>query len=283
MMRADGLEVAARWGAGAVIAALVCAGGVLAGGVADWTGVGRERAALAAATVREAGAARLLSAAGARSRETVARPGEPTARVPVERLLELAARAQASGLQLRELGRAPAGADAKATRSAADGAPDERLRLVADGGFGAIRAFLAGLASLPELVVPAVVEVRRDGDVNRLETGLDVFATLLPGVSDASGANGATNAGARGDPFADAGLTADADGARSPAGALRLVGVLRDARRGLALFEGDGAAWSVGAGERIGDEQVAAIDLGGVTLNGRGTARRVPLHDGGAG
>ncbi len=273
--RADRLAGAARWGAGVAIAGAVWGGGVLAGGAADWSGLGRERAALAAVVAHEARAARLLSMLRAQPREVGSQTDGPAGRAPGERVLQIAAHAQACGLQLRELGRAPAGRDPQATGGAAEGGPDERLGLVAAGGFGAIRAFLAGLAALPQLVVPALVEVRRDGEANRLETRLEVFSRLVS--ADPTGVSGGVG---QGDPFAGELLADEA----SPAfGAARLVGVWRDARRGLALFENDGAAWSVEAGERVGDERVAGIDLGGVILRGRGAPRRIPLRDEAAG
>ncbi|WDD96094.1 hypothetical protein Bsp3421_006287 [Burkholderia sp. FERM BP-3421] len=267
--RTDRLAGAARCGAGVAIAGAVWGGGVLAGGAADWSGLGRERAALVAVVAHEARAAQQLSIRRAQARASVARPDGPTGWAPGERVLQLAAHAQACGLQLRELDRAPAGRDPEAAGRAAEGGPDERLTLVAVGGFGAIRAFLAGLAALPQLVVPARVEVRRDGEANRLETRLEVFFKLAsPDSAVASGGVG------HGDPFAG---ELHAEAASPVSGAARLVGVWRDADRGLALFEGDGAAWSVETGERVGEERVAGIDLGGVVLRGRGAQRRIPL------
>ncbi|WP_158244214.1 hypothetical protein [Trinickia dabaoshanensis] len=188
---------------------------------------------------------------------------------------ELASR---SGVQLRTLS---PGAAAKGPRAAkADGAA-HLLRVEGRADFSEVHAFLMGLSSLPILVVPEAVDIKHDKGALALGATLGIFE--MPPVrgelADETSAPGPHAASAQSsrparDPFAG-GETAL--GTTGPSG--RLVGIVRDARRALALFEAASGAGVVTAtpGQAVGTDRLVAIDAAGVTLAGGGQTRRVPM------
>ncbi|KGR99565.1 hypothetical protein X946_4093 [Burkholderia sp. ABCPW 111] len=255
-----------RASAGAALACGVLAWGVYVGRDADWGGVERSRTALEAVASREARARRLLA-------EPSARPASPAraGRLPGERqtpadfALRLAGHADASGLRVRKLERLEG-----ARAGEGEGRDDSGVyafAISAEGDFGALCRFLSGLAALPALAVPVASSVKRDGGATMLDATLDVWPAL-PGGGDERPAD------AREAPLADPFAAMPMLAAEDAADAARLVGVMRDRRSGLALFERGDAAWSVAPGQLIGGGRLARLRADGVTLATHGGGRR---------
>jgi hypothetical protein len=155
------------------------------------------------------------------------------------------------------------------------------MRLTAQTDFLHLLVFLRGLSDLPLLVVPEDVTVRRSAGVLLVSANLHLFHALSP-------------APARPELFVDDELDADdeevefydpfslqlqADGEAAQAGLLRLVGLLRDRTRGLALLEtADGAA-AVERGQRVGDDRVTGMDALSITLTNRVGTRTLALTE----
>ncbi|MFW6854352.1 hypothetical protein ACODYM_23975 [Burkholderia gladioli] len=182
---------------------------------------------------------------------------------------QLIAGAHDSGLRIRRLGPVQqAGAEA-----AAGGM--RYYDVAGDGRFGAIGAWVRSLAALPMAVVPVGIEVQRQGDGASFSARLAVspsgpdapdvvrgpVAMAVPGL-------GAAEAGAD-------------FGGREPAAMPRVAGIVRDARRGLVLFDAEAGAWSASVGERVGAERITRIDADGVWLgldDGGGARHRMVLR-----
>ncbi|WP_175948082.1 pilus assembly protein [Burkholderia pyrrocinia] len=262
---------AAAHAGGCVLAfAAVLAGGIHLANVADWSGLAHSRALLAAAQGREAGAQRVLAAAGQRRDERSA-PARDDRLSPAPEwaalMLELADLAASSGL--RHVSIEP--------RQAGGEAPDGRrtVRIVADGGFRALLHMVGGLAGFPVLAVPSALRVERGLQAARVEMAVDVFPAL-PAATVAGGTVPVPAAALDDDPFDTAGLPA-ADGQ-----AARLAGTIRDARAGLALFDGgDGTFTAVAPGEAFGVARVVRVEPAAVTLATVDGAHRLVLDDGG--
>jgi hypothetical protein len=154
------------------------------------------------------------------------------------------------------------------------------LQLTAHTDFVHLMAFLRGVSDLPVLIVPVDVTVKQDAVPLAVSATLRVFSALRPAPLSASA-----------DAFADASLDADDDedivffdpfsqpqihaAGDSPGSApLRVVGLLRDLTRGLALLDTPDGATTVVSGQQLGAERVTRIDAHGITL-ARGDATRV--------
>ncbi|WP_446904444.1 pilus assembly protein [Burkholderia sp. YIM B11467] len=248
----------------------VLAGGIHLANSGDWGGLAHSRTLLAAAQVRAADAQRVLAAAAQR-RDAHPAPArdDRLSRAPewAALMLELADLAASSGLN---------GVSIEPQR--ADGAaPDGRctVRIVADGGFGALLHMIGGLARFPVLAVPSALRVERGIQSARVEMSIDVFPAL-PAVTTAGGTVLVQAAALDTDPFGGAGPS-DAEGR-----ATRLAGTIRDARAGLALFDdGDGAFTAVAPGEALGAARVVRVDPAAVTLATADGAHRLVMGDGG--
>jgi hypothetical protein len=162
------------------------------------------------------------------------------------------------------------------------------LQLTARTDFVHLMAFFHGLAQLPVLVVPIDVTVKQDGK------GLDVAATLqvYDALRPASGADAAST-----DPSSDADDADEnedeevvffnpfakpqisASGERGDLAQLRLVGLLRDRARGLALLDTPDGATTVAAGQQLGVERVTQLDALGITLANGGATRTLTLTE----
>jgi len=194
---------------------------------------------------------------------------EPTRSIGAEwhAVAELASRA---GISLRTL--APASAPAgKASRATKTSGAARTWRVDGLADFAGVYAFFMGLSSLPMLVVPEAVDIKHD------KGSLALGATL--GVYDAPplAASKSTLAQASrpiADPFAG-----DRPALRSAVSAGRLVGIVRDRQRAVALFEAASGADVVAAvpGQTVGAERLVAIDAMGATLAGNGQTRRVAI------
>ncbi|AJY43902.1 hypothetical protein BW21_473 [Burkholderia humptydooensis] len=286
--RVAGWRVWARWadscrasGAGwraAARAALACGVfvcGVYAGRDADWGGVERSRTALEAVASREA-RARLLLAAPSSRPASRAGAGRSLAerQTPSDFAMRLAGHAGASGLRVRKLERLEG---ERAGERRDDGAV-YAFAFSAEGDFDALCRFLSGLAALPALVVPATSSVKRDDGTTMLDARLDVWPALPGGEPD-----GRRRADGREVPVADPFSAMPMLAIDDAADAARLVGVMRDRRSGLALFERGSDAWSVAPGQMVDGARIARIRAGGVTLATHGGGRRLMTVGGATG
>jgi hypothetical protein len=209
---------------------------------ADLAGVRAARNELADAEGRLADAQRTVARLPAiREAASGAMQGsrESTPADDVRRLSELTS---TSGLTLVTLEpSAPGGAGAESFRS---------MKLVAQGGFAQLRAFLGGLATQHALTVPAELAIKRNGDGLSIAATLQIFEGLPPLQLDATGGG---RDGTASDPFANA----TADGAGT--GALRLSGVLQDGAGIVALIESASGTQAVRAGEMFGGVRVEHV------------------------
>ncbi|KVX13857.1 pilus assembly protein [Burkholderia ubonensis] len=256
--------------AGCVLAfGMVLAGGVHLSAAADWSGLARSRASLDAARARAAEAERALAQAvihRAAPAKTDDGRGEPAAPGWPALMLELAELAASSGLRVVSFEPQPEpGARQDVRRT---------VRIVADGGFPALRRMVGALATLPVLVVPTAINAERAGRAARVGLSLDVFPAM-PGGRAAYGDRPIAVASQDADPFGIGDEPGTGDTLPS-----RLAGVMRDARTGLALFDdGAGAITAVAAGEAVGAMRVVRVEADAVTLATRNGPRRMGLDD----
>lgn len=268
-----------RWFVALLIAALVFCVGAYGWVVADFSGAGASRIALAASAQRLAGASRSLAHLPALRRASVGMLAEPSrahwsSADDVRIVSELAAQNSVS-LQTLAPG-APTGATADGGRL---------LQITAHTDFVHLMAFMHGLADLPVLIVPVDVTVKQDAASLSVSATLRVFDTLRPAVSATSS-----------DAFNDASLDSDDDedivffdpfshpqmraGNDLPdSSSLRVVGLLRDLTRGLALLDTPAGSTTVSSGQQVGAERVTRIDANGVTLANGGTTRMLALAE----
>jgi Tfp pilus assembly protein PilO len=266
-----------RWLVALLIAAVVFGLGAHGWVVADLGGAEASRAALEASSLRLANARRALAQLSALRREAAAAPVvAPAARSPgswssaddVRIVSELAAQ-NSVALQAVEPG-AVSGVGVESMRP---------LQLTARTDFVHLMAFLRGLSDLPVLIVPVDMTVKRDGAALSLSATLHVFDALRPAAS-------ATSA----DAFADESLDSDDDedivffdpfsqpqmraaSDLPDLSPLRLVGLLSDRTRGLALLDTPDGVATVESGELVGAERVTKLDTSGITL-AKGAATR---------
>ncbi|KVT20634.1 hypothetical protein [Burkholderia ubonensis] len=248
---------------------VVLAGGVHLSAAADWSGLARSRASLDAAMARAAEAERALAQAAmhrAAPAKTDDGRGEPAAPGSPALMLELAELAASSGLRVVSFEPQPEpGARQDVRRT---------VRIVADGGFLALRRMVGALATLPVLVVPTAINAERAGRAARVGLSLDVFPAM-PGGRAAYGDRPIAVASQDADPFGIGDEPGTGDTLPS-----RLAGVMRDARTGLALFDdGAGAITAVAAGEAVGAMRVVRVEADAVTLATRSGPRRMGLDD----
>ncbi|KVD40434.1 hypothetical protein [Burkholderia ubonensis] len=248
---------------------VVLAGGVHLSAAADWSGLAHSRASLDAARVRAAEAERALAQAAmhrAAPAKTDDGRGEPAAPGWPALMLELAELAASSGLRVVSFEPQPEpGARQDVRRT---------VRIVADGGFPALRRMVGALATLPVLVVPTAISAERAGRAARVGLSLDVFPAM-PGGRAAYGDRPIAVASQDADPFGIGDEPGTGDTLPS-----RLAGVMRDARTGLALFDdGAGAITAVAAGEAVGAMRVVRVEADAVTLATRSGPRRMGLDD----
>lgn len=224
---------------------------------ADLDGFDASRAALAEAQHRLADARHAMTQLPtlrdqARERAQRARPAVWTSADDVRALSALA---DDSGLTLVSL-----------EPGAESGAATDTMRpvqLIARGDFAEMLQFIDGLTTLPVLVVPFDVEIKRDGNVLSVNATLQVFSRLSPV------ANALAHADADDepeivfyDPFSRRATGVDA----STDASLRLVGLLRDRVHALALVETDDGPIAAEPGQQVGDARVTHIDADGLTL-----------------
>jgi hypothetical protein len=150
------------------------------------------------------------------------------------------------------------------------------MRLTAQADFAELLDFLQGLSNLPMLAVPADLLVKRDADALAIGMTLSVF-DALPSKAvqprDDSGNEDDSDVWFA-DPFA-----AEHSATANDSGSLRLVGMLRQGTRGLALLQTAQGVTAVAAGQLLGEEKITRIDARGVTLANRGGARLLTLAE----
>ncbi|KWI93689.1 pilus assembly protein [Burkholderia ubonensis] len=263
------LPVASHVAGCVLVFGMVLAGGVHLSAAADWSGLARSRASLDAAMARAAEAERALAQAAmhrAAPAKTDDGRGEPAAPGWPALMLELAELAASSGLRVVSFEPQPEpGARQDLRRT---------VRIVADGGFPALRRMVGALATLPVLVVPTAISAERAGRAARVGLSLDVFPAM-PGGRAAYGDRPIAVASQDADPFGIGDEPGTGDTLPS-----RLAGVMRDARTGLALFDdGAGAITAVAAGEAVGAMRVVRVEADAVTLATRSGPRRMGLDD----
>jgi len=272
-----------------LIAALVFGLGAQGWIVADLGGVEASRTALEAATRHLADAKRSLAQLPALRREAAASATAsastpamtsstgspaPSSVDDVRIVSELAAQNGVTLIAL-EPG-AASGTGAESMRP---------LQLAARTDFVHLMAFLRGLLDLPVLIVPVDVTVKRDGAALSVSATLRVFNALRPVPLTASAAafaeEDADSADADNivffDPFSRPQMRAAGD--LPDASQLRLVGVLHDGQRGLALLDTPEGATTVASGQQIGAERVTRFDALGITLVNGGTTRTLALEE----
>ncbi|NPT47375.1 hypothetical protein GNZ12_40025 [Paraburkholderia sp. 1N] len=269
-----------RWVVALLIAAVVFGLGAHGWVVADLGGVEASRTALDAATRHLAEARRALAQLPALRREIAATPGAPlpaswTSADDVRIVSELATQNSVSLLSV-EPG-ATSGSGAENMRP---------IQLTAHTNFVHLMAFLRGLSDLPVLIVPFDVTVKRDADSLAVRATLHVFSALRPVPSTAAA-----------DAFADESLDSDdeedivffdpfslpqmlASGEPQPdVSPLRLVGLLHDRTRGLALLDTPDGATTVVPGQQLGTERVTRLDALSITLVSGGATRTLALTE----
>jgi Tfp pilus assembly protein PilO len=268
-----------RWLVVLLIVALVFGLGAHGWVVADFSGVEASRAALTASTQRLADASRSLAQLPALRRASAAMPAVPS----------LASWSSADDVRIvSELATQSCVTLLAVEPGAASGVGAERgrpLQLTAHTDFVHLMAFLRGLSDLPVLIVPVDVTVKQDAASLSVSATLRVFSALRPAPLS-------TSAGA----FDDASLDSDDDedivffdpfsrpqmqsGGDVPDGSsLRLVGLLRDLTRGLALLDTPDGSTTVTSGQQVGAERVTKIDALGVTLANGGATRMLVLTE----
>ncbi|SMG60194.1 hypothetical protein [Paraburkholderia susongensis] len=276
----------------ALIAMLVFGLGAYGWISADAGGLAASREALVASTQRLADAKHALVQLPSLRRAAAALPAVPSAPVSwgsaddVRIVSELAAQ---NGVALLAV-----------EPGAASGDGAERMRpllLTASTDFVHLMAFFHGLAQLPVLIVPVDVSVKQDSAALAVSATLRVFDALRPAaLADAAHARDAvsTDAGLGAsldadesdeddenivffDPFAQPPM--HASGELADAVQLRLVGLLRDRMRGLALLDTPDGVATVTAGQQLGVERVTRLDAQGITLANGGTTRMLTLTE----
>ncbi len=185
-----------------------------------------------------------------------------------------------TGVTLRALGPASAPAASASARNAKSAA--RALRIDGRADFAGLYGFFRALSALPMLVVPEAVSVTREADALAFAATLNVFDALPTAPASFTYAQAAPDgaaddkARALADPFA-IGKT----GRQPDLSAARLVGLVHDGARSLALFEGASGAQTTVAvpGQMLGTERIVHIGGFGVTLASQGGTRRIALPE----
>jgi len=280
---ADALKLPlAAWSAGrrlavaSLIALIVFALGTNAWMAADLSGIVASRASLGDAQ-RRFDNARLVVGALPALRQSAgtaaaARPAGRSSSDDVRVVTQLAERSGMSLLALEPGAVVGEGIDAA-----------RPIRLTAQGGFAQLMAFVRALPNLPMLVVPGDMTVRQAdaagaqplsiGVTLSVFDGLRPLDSLIDALDDALEEDDADEI-VFNDPFAP---PARAEQRLADVGdaALRVVGLLYDLARGLALVETPDGETTLEAGQRVGSAQVARVDGLGMTVAMRDGRQRV--------
>ncbi|MGY6163238.1 hypothetical protein [Paraburkholderia strydomiana] len=270
-----------RWAIALLIALVVFSLGAHGWIVADLGRLAASRAALLASADHLADARRVLAQLPSLRREAAASDATPAAIATASR----ASKQWTSADDVRVVSELAAqnGVALLAVEPGAasgTGAQSERpLQLAARTDFIHLMSFMRGLIELPVLMVPVDVVIKRDGSALSVSAALRVYSGLRPApaslttqeLADASLDSDDEEDVVFFDPFSPAQMQATVDLPGQPQ--LRLVGLLHDRARGLALFDTPEGATTVASGQQIGDERVTRFDTFGITL-AKGAATR---------
>ncbi|WP_087751786.1 hypothetical protein [Paraburkholderia caledonica] len=270
-----------RWAIALLIALVVFSLGAHGWIVADLGRLAASRAALLASAEHLADARRALAQLPSLRREAAASDATPAAIATASR----ASKQWTSADDVRVVSELAAqnGVALLAVEPGAasgTGAQSERpLQLAARTDFIHLMSFMRGLIELPVLMVPVDVVIKRDGSALSVSAALRVYSGLRPApaslttqeLADASLDSDDEEDVVFFDPFSPAQMQATVDLPGQPQ--LRLVGLLHDRARGLALFDTPEGATTVASGQQIGDERVTRFDTFGITL-AKGAATR---------
>lgn len=270
-----------RWAIALLIALVVFTLGAHGWIVADLGRLAASRAALLASAEHLADARRALAQLPSLRREAAASDATPAAIATASR----ASKQWTSADDVRVVSELAAqnGVALLAVEPGAasgTGAQSERpLQLAARTDFIHLMSFMRGLIELPVLMVPVDVVIKRDGSALSVSAALRVYSGLRPApaslttqeLADASLDSDDEEDVVFFDPFSPSQMQATIDLPGQPQ--LRLVGLLHDRARGLALFDTPEGATTVASGQQIGDERVTRFDTFGITL-AKGAATR---------
>lgn len=136
-------------------------------------------------------------------------------------------------------------------QSATNGAkPLRSMKLVAQGRFAQLRAFLGALAEKPGIIVPADLTITRTGESVSIGATLQLFGALAPlSVDDAANQDSTIH-----DPFAGGTIRG------AGKGELRLAGMLQDRAGIVALVESPSGTEAVRAGQSVMGARVEHIE-----------------------
>jgi Tfp pilus assembly protein PilO len=160
------------------------------------------------------------------------------------------------------------------------------LHLTAQGDFDHVMDWLGGLASVPVLIVPDELMLKRQGSGLSIGATLRSYASIHP-VQAAPRPDVRADPDAFDpddeivfyDPFQPETLAGDPAQTES-AGSMRLVGLLADRLRGLALIENGDATTTLEPGQQWGSERVAQVDASALRLMRRdGSAHSFTLPE----
>lgn len=270
-----------RWLVAATLAALVFGFGAYSVNTTDLAGLEASRLALAASTQRLAEARRALAQLPSLRRVAAASPARASASASwssADDVRIVSDLAMQSGVAL--LAVEPAAASGEGVEQM------RALQLTARTDFIHLMAFFSGFARLPVLIVPADVTVKQDGNGLAVAATLQVYDALLPApVTQPVNAGADPDADDADDdedpvffdPFARAQIFAS--GGADDIAQLRLVGLLRDRTRGLALLDTPDGTTTVAAGQQLGVERVTQLDALGITLANGGATRTLTLTE----
>jgi Tfp pilus assembly protein PilO len=269
-----------RWVVALLIAAAVFGLGAHGWVVADLGGVEASRTAWETASRHLADARRALAQLSALRREAAARPGAQlpvswTSADDVRIVSELAAQNGVSLLSVEPGAASGSGADSM-----------RPIQLTAHTDFVHLMAFLRGLSDLPVLIVPVDVTVKRDTASLAVRATLHVFSALRPVPSPAAAdafADEILDSDDEEDivffdPFSLPQMLASAE-QQLEVSQLRLVGLLHDRTRGLALLDTPDGATTVVSGQHLGAERVTRLDALSITLANGGATRTLALTE----
>lgn len=240
--------------AAAVLAVFTCV-------TTDVGGAETAHVALTEAQARLVSARQLLARLPALQRDARDWPQRPHNGNVADDMRNVSQLAALAGLALIALEpAAPGGAKAQAFRA---------TKLMAQGDFAQLRDFLDGLAELPELAVPMELSLRRGANGLAISALLQVFDGL-PAVAFADDVIEGGAFADRADPFADRALRfgsgSSGTGGTGEERPLRLVGMLTERGRAVALVETADGRTAVQAGAMLAGARVLEVSPARVVL-----------------
>jgi Tfp pilus assembly protein PilO len=268
-------SVRRRWLVASCVAVAAFALGANGWLAADMSGVQASHESLSAAQrqLREAEAAVAQLPALRKAASVTRMPSNWTAADDIRVISQLASRSEMTLLSIEPGAVAGSGLDAM-----------RPLRVTARADFDHAADFFEALASLPVLVVPADVTLKRQGEGLSVNATLHSFGVIHPmqhvarrSLHNDPDAFDPDEEIAFYDPFQPASIASALEGGASP---MRLVGLLADRMRGLALIESAEGGTTLEAGQQWGGERVTHVDARALTLAKRdGSAYSLTLAE----